>query len=59
MLLPTPLQGRVKVGTQVLCADGSITLEVKSVGDGEIVTEVLNSAKLGESKSFCRWFDSL
>ena len=41
----------MKVGTQILCADGSITLEVKEVLKDEVVTEVMNSAKLGEKKN--------
>ncbi|QDZ23455.1 pyruvate kinase [Chloropicon primus] len=41
----------VKIGTQILCADGSITLEVKDVLQDEVVTEVLNSSKLGERKN--------
>lgn len=41
----------VKVGTEILCADGSITLKVKEIKDKEVVTEVMNSSKLGERKN--------
>ena len=41
----------VKVGTEILMADGSITLRVKDVLKDEVLTEVLNSAKLGEKKN--------
>ena len=41
----------VQVGTQILLADGSITLQVKEVRKDEVVTTVLNSSKLGERKN--------
>ena len=41
----------VKPGNLILCADGSLTLEVKSVGDDHVMTEVKNSCKLGERKN--------
>ena len=42
----------VKVGDIILMADGSITLRVlENSGATEVVTEVLNSAKLGERKN--------
>merc|ERR1719174_2691797 len=41
----------VKVGNIILCADGSLSLKVKSVGDDHVITEVLNAIKLGERKN--------
>jgi pyruvate kinase len=41
----------VKPGGKILIADGSLSLEVKSIGDDHVITEVLNSAKLGERKN--------
>jgi len=41
----------VKPGNIILCADGSLSLKVKSVGDDHVITEVLNSCKLGERKN--------
>merc|ERR1719229_1308679 len=41
----------VKPGNIILCADGSLSLKVKSVGLDHVMTEVLNSVKLGERKN--------
>lgn len=41
----------VKVGGIILCADGSLSLQVKSVGDDHVMTEVMNNCKLGERKN--------
>merc|ERR1712127_51731 len=41
----------VKEGNIILCADGSLSLKVKSVGEDHVMTEVLNSCKLGERKN--------
>merc|ERR1719387_554103 len=41
----------VKVGGMILCADGSLSLKVKTVGDDHVITEVQNSIKLGERKN--------
>merc|ERR1719229_447463 len=41
----------VKPGNIILCADGSLVLKVKSVGTDHVMTEVLNSVKLGERKN--------
>merc|ERR1719215_2077803 len=41
----------VKEGNIILCADGSLSLKVKSVGEDHVVTEVMNSCKLGERKN--------
>merc|ERR1719401_1678030 len=41
----------VKVGNMILCADGSLSLKVKSIGDDHVMTEVQNSIKLGERKN--------
>merc|ERR1719335_203817 len=35
----------------ILCADGSLSLKVKSVGSDHVMTEVQNSCKLGERKN--------
>jgi len=41
----------VKVGGIILCADGSLSLKVKSVGEDHVITEVMNACKLGERKN--------
>jgi pyruvate kinase len=41
----------VAPGNTILCADGSLSLKVKSVGTDHVITEVLNSVKLGERKN--------
>jgi pyruvate kinase len=41
----------VKVGNMILCADGSLSLKVTSVGEDHVMTEVQNSIKLGERKN--------
>jgi len=41
----------VSAGNIILCADGSLSLKVKSVGDDHVVTEVLNNCKIGERKN--------
>jgi pyruvate kinase len=41
----------VKPGNQILMADGSVVLEVKSCGDDHVVCTVLNNAKIGERKN--------
>jgi pyruvate kinase len=41
----------VKVGNTILMADGSLSLKVKEIGDDFVMTEVLNSVKLGERKN--------
>ena len=41
----------VKPGNTILCADGSLSLRVKSVGTDHVMTEVLNDCKLGERKN--------
>jgi len=41
----------VKPGNIILCADGSLSLKVKSVGVDHVVTEVMNNCKLGERKN--------
>jgi len=38
-------------GGKILCADGSLSLLVKTVGEDHVVTEVMNSCKLGERKN--------
>jgi len=45
------LPASVKPGNVILCADGNLSLEVKSVTDSEVVTEVMNPYKLGERKN--------
>merc|ERR1719453_255240 len=37
----------VKPGNIILCADGSLSLKVKTVGDGHVMTEVMNSCTMG------------
>merc|ERR1719210_18706 len=41
----------VKPGNTILCADGSLSLMVKECGDDWVMTEVMNSVKLGERKN--------
>jgi len=41
----------VKPGNMILCADGSLSLKVKSVGADFVMTEVMNNCKLGERKN--------
>jgi pyruvate kinase len=41
----------VKVGNMILCADGSLSLKVKSVGADHVITEVQNDIMLGERKN--------
>jgi len=45
------LAASVKVGGTILCADGSLSLKVKSVAADHVITEVLNNCKLGERKN--------
>jgi len=41
----------VKPGGIILCADGSLSLKVKSIGDDHIITEVMNDVTMGERKN--------
>jgi len=41
----------VKAGNTILCADGSLSLKVLSVGTDHVMTEIMNSVKLGERKN--------
>eukprot|EP00929_Paragymnodinium_shiwhaense_P010602 TRINITY_DN1153_c0_g2_i1.p1 TRINITY_DN1153_c0_g2~~TRINITY_DN1153_c0_g2_i1.p1 ORF type:complete len:516 (-),score=156.67 TRINITY_DN1153_c0_g2_i1:169-1716(-) len=41
----------VSVGGIILCADGSLSLKVKSIGSDHVITEVMNNCKLGERKN--------
>jgi len=41
----------VKEGSIILCADGSLSLKVKSVGTDSVMTEVMNNCSLGERKN--------
>jgi pyruvate kinase len=41
----------VKPGNTILCADGSLSLTVKECGDNWVMTEIMNSVKLGERKN--------
>jgi pyruvate kinase len=41
----------VKVGSMILCADGSLSLKVKALGDDHVITEVQNNIMLGERKN--------
>merc|ERR1719428_2700166 len=41
----------VKEGNIILCADGSLSLKVKSVGADHVITEVMNNCELGERKN--------
>jgi len=41
----------VQPGNTIHCADGSLSLKVKSVESDHVITEVMNSVKLGERKN--------
>jgi pyruvate kinase len=41
----------VAVGGMILCADGSLSLKVKSIGDDHVITEVQNTISMGERKN--------
>jgi pyruvate kinase len=41
----------VKAGNIILCADGSLSLKVKTVGADHVITEVMNDCSLGERKN--------
>lgn len=41
----------VKPGQIILCADGSLSLKVKSCGDDHVIVEVLNDIVMGEKKN--------
>jgi len=41
----------VKPGNIILCADGSLSLKVESVGTDHVITEVMNGVKMGERKN--------
>lgn len=41
----------VKIGGQVLCADGSLTMRVVEIRDTSIMVEMLNTGMLGEKKN--------
>jgi len=41
----------VKPGQIILCADGSLSLKVKSCGSDHVLTEVMNDISLGEKKN--------
>jgi len=41
----------IKPGNTILCADGSLSLKVKSVGNDHVITEVMNNCSLGERKN--------
>merc|ERR1719203_2250954 len=41
----------VKPGNTILCADGSLSLSVKECGADYVLTEVMNSVKMGERKN--------
>merc|ERR1719245_1685577 len=41
----------VKPGNTILCADGSLSLTVKECGADFVLTEVMNSVKMGERKN--------
>merc|ERR1712203_16089 len=41
----------VKPGQIILCADGSLSLKVKSCGSDHVVTEVLNDISIGKKKN--------
>jgi len=45
------LSTAVKPGQIILCADGSLSLRVKSCGSDHVVTEVLNDIDMGEKKN--------
>jgi len=50
MSYPT-LPTAVKPDQIILCADGSLSLKVKSCGDDYVITEVLNDIAIGEKKN--------
>lgn len=41
----------VKPGNIILCADGSLSLKVKTVGSDHVISEVMNDCSLGERKN--------
>merc|ERR1712217_595604 len=41
----------VKEGSIILCADGSLSLKVKSVAKDHVITEIMNNCSLGERKN--------
>jgi len=41
----------VKPGSIILCADGSLSLKVKTVATDHVITEVMNNCSLGERKN--------
>jgi len=41
----------VKPGNVILCADGSLSLKVKSIADDHVICEVMNSVAMGERKN--------
>ncbi|EZG68161.1 pyruvate kinase [Gregarina niphandrodes] len=41
----------VKPGSQILIADGSLSVKVMDVQDDHVITEVMNNAKIGERKN--------
>lgn len=41
----------VKVGGQILIADGSLVCKVKEIKEKSVITEVMNNAKIGERKN--------
>lgn len=45
------LPSAVKPGQIILCADGSLSLKVKSCGEDHVITEVLNDIAIGEKKN--------
>merc|ERR1719203_1271390 len=45
------LPSAVKPGQIILCADGSLSLKVKSCGADHVVTEVMNDITIGEKKN--------
>merc|ERR1719498_2024835 len=45
------LPSAVKPGQTILCADGSLSLKVKSCGEDHVITEVMNDIAIGEKKN--------
>lgn len=41
----------LKVGSEILVADGSLVLRVKEIKDNSVITEALNNATIGERKN--------
>jgi len=41
----------VKPGNTILCADGSVSLKVDSVGSDHVICEIMNTVKIGERKN--------